>query len=176
MADDTFFPELGLEGYATLSECGQYRYDLVRSWDEDKNYVCFVMLNPSTADAKKDDPTIRRCIGYAQLWGYGGLVVVNLFAYRATDPGEIRLMDYNRAVGPDNDAFIKLWTRTCPMVVAAWGAFGRKRNRDLTVMKMLNKYQVKVHCLGLTEGQDPKHPLYLSKDLKPTPYLGRRRS
>lgn len=106
---------------ALLSEDGRYRYRLWRLWDELAPVMTWVMLNPSTADAEVDDPTIRKCIGFAKQHHYGGIVVVNLFAYRATDPKELgKVKD---PVGPENDQHI-LWACTAPLmlsVVAGWG-------------------------------------------------------
>lgn len=85
---------------AIISECGKYRYSLSRIWDENKANVLFIMLNPSTADGDVDDPTIRRCIGFAKSWGYGGIYVGNLFAYRATDPKE--LLKVENPIGFEN--------------------------------------------------------------------------
>src|SRR5688572_12557148 len=96
---------------ARFSECGTYRYVLWRQWNEVNGDVAFVGLNPSTADDEKDDPTIRRCIGFAKRWGYGGVVMLNLFAYRATRPDAMwaaRVADAD-IVGPQNDAHIRLF-------------------------------------------------------------------
>ena len=93
--------DLSINKSATFSNCRKYRYALSRSWDEKKKIVLFIGLNPSTADEKKDDPTIRRCINYAQSWGFGGLQVANLFAYRATKPTKLRYVE--NPVGDDND-------------------------------------------------------------------------
>jgi len=111
-----------LQTAAGFSPCGCYRYWLTRTWDESRSAVCWLMLNPSTADATRDDPTIRRCIGIARRWGHGGIVAVNLFALRATDPAElVRAVD---PVGPENDAAVRSHTAGL-RVIAAWGSKGR---------------------------------------------------
>lgn len=120
--------------------------------------MCWIMLNPSTADAALDDPTIRRCIGFSQRWGFGGLVVVNLFALRATDPKE--LLKHRSPIGDRNDAFIKMAIEGCALTVCAWGTAGNFMQRDEQVKNLLNGHKP-VH-LGLTKNGHPKHPLYLS--------------
>ena len=113
---------------------GQYRYLLWRYWGEAKRLV-WVLLNPSTADARQDDPTIRRCVGFAKGWGYDGIQVVNLFAYRATDPRELKaVVD---PVGPRNDEFIERAARGHEMVVVAWGANGGLHGRGATMLRHL---------------------------------------
>lgn len=157
--------------HATISENGIYRYSLTRSWDALGTRCCFVMLNPSTADARVDDPTIRRCITYAKRWGYGALDVVNLFAFRATNPVELR-----RAVDPIglvNDSYLLGTTRFAALVVCAWGTFGSFLRRDRYVTSMLRRNGVTLHALGFTRGtnalgdRQPRHPLYLRADLDP---------
>jgi hypothetical protein len=153
---------------ATISECGQYRYHLERIWDERLPLCCWVMLNPSTADASQDDPTIRRCIGFAKSWGYGGIVVVNLFAVRATDPMDIYFHHYPE--GPDVAEHLVKWATTCKMVVAGWGVHGGFRSRHKIVAGLLQSRGVKLHCLAVTKDGQPKHPLYLKSTLQPVPW------
>jgi hypothetical protein len=163
-----------LEATATISPCGLFRYDLTRVWNPDRERVAFCMLNPSTADGTQDDPTIRRCVGFADAWGYGGLVVVNLFALRATDPKE--LTKTADPVGPDNDRFIERHAAG-NVVVAAWGANPSKfrrpllRNRPAAVIDIVSGYGLWRH-LGLTADKHPRHPLYLPRESKPQPFPG----
>lgn len=154
---------------ATLSSCGRYRYDLLRRWDDRPPWVLFVMLNPSTADATSDDPTIRRCQGYARAWGYGALRVANLFALRSTDPAGLRCAA--DPVGPKNDATIQRLSHAAPLTVAAWGAhpFALDRARDVARRLLLAP-----HCLDRTRDGHPRHPLYLRRDLLPVPWEGYR--
>lgn len=155
-----------LEASATISPCGLYRYDLRRVWDRDRQSWClFVMLNPSTADGDQDDPTIRRCVGFADRWGFGGLVVVNLFALRATDPD--RLYSALDAVGPDNNDAILKWAAGTAKAVAAWGNHGRHLGRGAYVRRLIREAGFPLHHLGLTNTQQPKHPLYLKGDTEP---------
>jgi len=142
---------------AYLSECGTYRYELRRVWDHDKPLVAFCGLNPSTADADKDDPTIRRCIGFAKNWGHGGIVMVNLFAYRATNPQDMKQAD--DPIGPENDLFLQDTLHECQKRIACWGVHGSHLERNLVVATMLSPMQ----CLGVTKHGHPKHPLYLPK-------------
>ncbi len=145
--------QMGAEFDAT----GQYRYTLWREWDGSQPRVGFVMLNPSTADATADDPTIRRCMGFARRWGCGSVEVVNLFAYRATRPQ--LLQQAIEPVGLDNDRQILAASRRVSWLVLAWGNFGSWLGRDRAVVALLNS--VNCYCLGLNRTGSPKHPLYL---------------
>jgi len=149
---------------AMLSDDGVYRYSLNRSWDKARPVVIFVMLNPSTADAKVDDPTIRRCIGYAKRWGFGGLFVVNLYALRATDPRE--LAEHADPVGPLNEVFVRQATKRCDVVVA-WGAHPMAVQRSKTIDLSRAK---SVTCLGVTKSGAPRHPLYVRADREREPW------
>lgn len=154
------------ESAAEISSCGCYRYKLTRTWDDNRQVVVFVMLNPSTADGEVDDPTIRKCRGFAERWGAGGLVVVNLFAFRATDPKVCRKAE--EPVGPENDAFIEAatWRRR---VICAWGAQTWADSRGRAVLKLLGG-AMSVECLELTKSGHPRHPLYARYDLVPVPF------
>ena len=145
-------------GDATISTCGRYRYRLDRIWDE-RPACCFVMLNPSTADATEDDPTIRRCVGFARHLNSGRLIVVNLFAWRATDPKNLR--NVADPIGPENNRYLRAAFDEADVTIAAWGTQGHFHARNRTVMNMLAG---RGFCLGLTAKGDPKHPLYLPKD------------
>jgi hypothetical protein len=147
---------------AEISDCGRHRYWLRRDWSGgDGRVVCFVMLNPSTADAMQDDPTIRRCIGYAKAWGFSSLSVRNLFTYRATDPKELLKAD-NPSGGTRGNVELQT-ARTADLVIAAWGCKVPFR-RDEDAERLLKG--VPVYCLKLSNGK-PHHPLYLPKELKP---------
>lgn len=143
---------------ADLSDDGRYRYRLTRRWADGDAWATFVMLNPSTADATEDDPTIRRCVSFAKREGCSALQVVNLFAYRATDPRELkRVAD---PVGPDNDAWLSRALGTPALRIAAWGAHGRP---DRVVV--VKSFAVPgLHALGVTKDGHPRHPLYLRAD------------
>jgi hypothetical protein len=124
----------------------------------------FIGLNPSTADEVQDDPTIRRCIGYAKEWGYGAFCMTNIFAFRATDP---RVMKTQAdPVGPENDKWLTECAKDAGLIVAAWGAHGGHRNRDEEVIKLVDN----IMCLGTTKDGYPRHPLYLPKTAKPESY------
>ena len=150
---------------AVFSLCERYRYKLWRVWDPARPLGCvmFLMLNPSTATDAEDDPTIRRCIGYARSWGYGGLCVGNLFAYRATDPTELRRADH--PVGPDNDRALRAMVAQCGLVVAAWGGHGTRygwRVREVVALVRQPLYCLRPLCAG-----HPAHPLRQRKDIRP---------
>lgn len=123
-------------------------------------------LNPSTADAEIDDPTIRRCMRFARSWGYGGLVMANLFAYRSTDPQQ--LMAVPDPIGPENDAWILHLAGQSSLVVAAWGNQGIYQNRCHHIKKM----NLDLHILKLNQSGQPAHPLYLKRELKPCRWVG----
>lgn len=141
---------------AVISECGRYRYSLVRVWDADKPMLCYIGLNPSTADATVDDPTIRRLIEFTKAFGYGGFTIVNLFAWRATQPKELLLEDKRK--GLHNDYHIQDAAKACDNdVVFCWGTWGGIFGRDEEVIRMFPN----ARCFGLTKDGHPKHPLYL---------------
>lgn len=146
-----------------FSSCRTYRYALWREWIGGDGYAMFVGLNPSTADETQDDPTIRRCIAYAKAWGYSGLCMTNLFAYRATQPEDMK--SATDPVGPENDAYLKTLAEGAGVIVAAWGVHGTHGGRHNAVRAMLPG----LHCLALTKDGHPGHPLYLRKTLTPIP-------
>lgn len=160
----------GLDTGALFSPCRRWRYLLWRRWDPSKGVVMFVGLNPSTADETKDDPTIRRCIGYAKDWGYGALWMLNIFAFRATAPADMKRAGED-AIGPRNNEYLVQAGHQANLVVAAWGAHGGFLGRQARVLRMLQQAQVHVDALGVTAGGFPKHPLYLRKDLVPAPFV-----
>jgi hypothetical protein len=151
---------------AEFSKCRQYRYSLWREWDDSLGYLMVVGLNPSTADESTDDPTIRRCIGFAKQWGYGALCMVNLFAIRATDPKV--MLKHPDPVGADNDMYIRNLSHNADLVLVAWGAHGTHMNRGAKVNSMIHQ---NTFCLGVTKTGQPKHPLYIKADFEPILYL-----
>lgn len=156
-------------GSAVLSDCDRYRYLLGREWDDALPTAVFVMLNPSTADGRRDDPTIRRCLGYARAWDCGSLMVANLYAWRATDPRELWTAD--DPVGPENDAHLyaaaTIAAETGGPLVAAWGANARQ-DRIAAVLALPGLDRLA--ALDVTKAGQPKHPLYLKADLTPQPW------
>ena len=140
---------------ADFSSCRTYRYTLKRTWDFDKPGVLFILLNPSTADEKNDDPTNRRGIGFAKLWGFGSIVFCNLFAYRTPYPVELK--KEKQPIGPDNDKWIKKEAADADLIVAAWGNHGNFMERNEEVKKLISSMK----HLGLTKSGEPKHILYL---------------
>jgi hypothetical protein len=162
--NDTMWPPYGRT--ARLSMDLEYRYELTRRWGRGP-YVCFIMLNPSTADAQLDDPTIKRCMGFARKWRMGGLVVVNLFALRATDPKELLAVD--NPVGPDNDDAIHDACVRARAIVCAWGGAAFIEPRAGFVVEMLRGRTL--YCVGKTKAGAPRHPLYVAADATPVRYL-----
>lgn len=146
---------------AFISNDKLYRYWLSRYWDNNKNILAWIMLNPSTADHKIDDPTIRRCINFADSWDFGGIIVINLFAFRSKDPKDLKKVP--DPIGPDNNYFMKKIIKDCKMTVAAWGNGGQYLKRDEEVKKMFPD----LLCLKKTISNQPCHPLYLSSSLTP---------
>ena len=144
---------------ASFSRCKQYRYQLVRSWDDAKPKVCFIGLNPSTADHRVDDPTIRRCIGFAKSWGYGGLIIVNLFAYRTPYPNELKQAD--DPIGPRNRHYIRKAINDSHIRVAIWGNDGA----FLDQAAKFQKWAGRLHAIKVNQSGHPAHPLYLKKEL-----------
>jgi hypothetical protein len=166
---DLFNPTNPPARSAIISECGLYRYRLARTWDADLRPACFVMLNPSTADAFRDDPTIRRCVGFARRWGLGGIVVVNLFALRAADPRA--LLKATDPVGPDNDRHIAAVAESAGATVVAWGAHPMAARRVEAVTSVLLDRAVFVSCLGTTGTGQPRHPLFVRADEMLRPFV-----
>jgi hypothetical protein len=149
---------------AVISECGGYRYSLSRRWGSGPA-LRVVMLNPSTADATVDDPTIRRCIGFARREGFAALTVLNLYAYRATDPKA--LLTCPDPVGPDNNAWLAAHLQGSASVLAAWGANARPER----VQRVLSLVRgVDWRCLGTTKQGHPRHPLYVRGDQPLVPF------
>ena len=166
---------------AWFSECDQYRYLLWRELHGSLNLfpmdtkdrdctiqtggsVLFIMLNPSTADATQNDPTIRRCIDYGTRWGFSQLLVANIFGWRSTDPTVLE--DLEDPVGPANDKIIKLAATTADRVICAWGNDGVLNHRGSAVLDMIREAGVTPHCLNQNQGGQPVHPLYQPKALQ----------
>lgn len=152
---------------ATISPCGRYRYTLSRELGGlmPGGTCVFVMLNPSTADADLDDPTIRRCMGFAKGWGHSRLEVVNLFAYRSTDPKAMALAE--SPIGPDNDAHLLRAAYGADRIICAWGAHGVHMQRSARVAGLLRAGGYQLQHLGLTKAGQPRHPLYLAGATQP---------
>jgi hypothetical protein len=155
---------------AIISDCGQYRYHLWRRWDETLPTMVWVMLNPSTADASKNDPTIRRCIGFAKREGCGGISVRNVFALRATDPR--KLLDHPDPFGRHNEEHL-LAARNVSLLtvlVLGWGARFNKRLNHYYNTAAVCLLPQKPYCFGVTERGEPRHPLYLKSDASLVPW------
>ena len=153
-----------MKNTAKLSECRKYRFALWRTWDDSKPYVMFVGLNPSTADETTDDPTLTRCMNYAKSWGFGGVCMANLFAYRATAPSDMKsAID---PVGPKNNDWLKKLANDAGLVLAAWGNDGSYLGRSEQVKEFLPN----MFCLKLNKSGEPAHPLYQKADRKPVPF------
>lgn len=136
-----------------------YRYYLFRAWDKSKPLLAFIGMNPSKADERFDDPTVRRCINFARREGAGRFVMLNVYGYRSTDPLAIgKVADPN---GPDNDFWLKSYVKEADVVVAAWGRNVTQRGEE--VLKMVKGLNT-IYCLGTNSDGSPKHPLYLKLD------------
>ena len=160
MSEDKY-PILG----AHLSEDQRYRYRLWRQWDLPgipAKTCLFVMLNPSTADDKVDDPTIRRCVGFAKSWGHGRLEVVNLFAFRTKSP-KVLFGVKDDPIGPENMAVIRDAADMADRIICAWGAHGGHLQQDLAIRQLLLNVAGKTFALGFTRDGHPRHPLYAPK-------------
>jgi hypothetical protein len=166
---------------ATLSKCGTYRYLLSRDWStiEDvegmpprKRRLLWVMLNPSTADATQDDQTIRKVIAFSMRWGFDMAEVVNVFAFRATDPKVLQANypqpeeRWERVVGPENARYIREAAWRAEKVIVGWGANETVGQGDLTVKLLQEIHPHNIFCLGRTKSGAPKHPLYLKLETK----------
>jgi hypothetical protein len=152
-------PEFSLSK-ATFSPCRTYRYTLARTWNASAPTLCWILLNPSTADERKLDPTLRRCLGFSRAWGFGSMVVVNLFALRSPYPRKVYAA--RDPIGPKNDMHIRRAAGTASQVIVGWGVHGKLCGRDAAVLKLLAEHKVRVWCLGMTKDCHPKHPLYVA--------------
>ena len=152
-----------MKKYAKLSKCRNYRFSLSRMWDNSQPHVMFICLNPSTADETEDDPTIRCCINYAKLWGYGGLYIGNLFAFRATEPKD--MLAATNPIGDNNDKWLLKLSSEAALVVAAWGNAGKHMGRSQQVRQLIPN----LYCLKINKSGEPAHPLYQKTNLKPVP-------
>jgi hypothetical protein len=164
---------------AIFSPDREYRYVLWRRWNTALRTCTFIGLTPSTADETGDDPTIRRCIRFARDWGFGAMRMLNLFAYRATDPMVMRQAE--DPIGPMNDRYIVETAQMSGLVVAAWGMHGRYLDRGKAVRDFFPVLsdvggslarRKPLYCLGTTSSGEPRHPLYLKASLRPEVFKG----
>ncbi len=153
-----------LTSTAQFSPCGQYRYRLERQWNPGSRTLNIIGLNPSTADATHNDPTIRRCIDFAQRWGYDRLHVTNVFAFRATQPKD--LFAAPEPEGPDNTTFLLQTAQHATAILFAWGNHGHDHP---ATHRLIDTFPHAL-CLGHTKIGAPRHPLYIRKDQLPLPF------
>lgn len=151
---------------AIFDSTERYRYWWARQWNKDLPIANFVMLNPSTADAKRSDPTVTRCHRYVERWGFGSLIVTNIFAYRSTDPKQLRLVD--DPIGEETDDYIIRAADLSDLIVVAWGVHGDHLGRGHDVLSLLCDRHL--FALGTTKSGSPRHPLYLASNLLPNAY------
>lgn len=148
---------------AELSKCRTYRYVLWRKWGN-VNSALFIGLNPSTADEINDDLTIKKCVGFAKRWGFGGIYMLNLFAFRATDP--IDMIRADEPIGPDNDIALTKYSQKSQIVVACWGSISTQYRPRLCWQTRIGQVQKAIGrtmvCLGKTKDGSPRHPSRLA--------------
>lgn len=154
---------------ARFSKCRRWRYLLWRCWDDSKPVANFLMLNPSTADELRLDPSCTRARNYAERWGFGALVVTNIFAWRSTFPRDLLLA--RDPVGRGNDAAIVKAAREARIVICAWGNHGLHRERAQRVLALLRAHGVSLNFLRLNGAGQPAHPLYLPSTLRPKAWI-----
>lgn len=169
-----------IEIATSFSEDRKYRYMLVRNIDAltvamgyDPLTITFLMLNPSTADEHRDDPTLRRCSDFAARWGYGRLVVVNLFPLRATDPKDLLAAEREpEEVLDRNWRHVLAAADASSRVIVAYGAHGSHEDRDQYIVgRLKDVMNSRLYCLGYTAEGLPRHPLYVAKDVRPFPFV-----
>lgn len=159
----------GTRSCAEYSDCEKYRYSLSRVWEPDGKRLMFVMLNPSKATELNNDPTVERCERRARALGFGAFRVTNIFAWRATDPRDLRRAE--QPVGKDNDAVLLLGAKWAEQIIAAWGVHGAHQGRGKIVAQQLASYGTPLYHLGLSKDGHPKHPLYLPYRQKPQQWV-----
>jgi hypothetical protein len=150
---------------ATFSPCRLYRYELIRHWGEGARVCAFIMLNPSTATALEDDPTIRKCVKFAKSWGFDGLIVGNLYAFRATDPAELKRAGY--LVGHNNDMQLADIAKRADRLICAWGANAEEDWANTMVEMLAENASCHIEALALNKNGSPRHPLYVADDTQP---------
>lgn len=151
---------------AVFSPDRVYRYTLWRTWlGGNGQYLMVIGLNPSTADEITNDPTVFRCMDFAQRWGFSALCMTNLFAFRATDPFVMKF--HPSPIGEQNDEYLLQVSRKAGLILAAWGNHGNHLQRDRAVIQMIPN----LYCLRKTKAGYPQHPLYLPKTTKPMEFL-----
>lgn len=153
-----------IESSARFSKCQNYRYELIRKFSDGPKTINFIMLNPSTADEFVNDPTIAKCENRAIALGYDRMVITNLFAYRATDPNDMK--KWYDPIGNDNDYYIYNHATQSDIVVAAWGNHGSFNLRSETVKHYCRSHNIKLHALKINYSGEPSHPLYLANNLE----------
>jgi len=155
---------------AVIDESGDYRYELTRTWDEDKEKIAFILLNPSTADGEEDDDTITTLINRSKNWGYGSIVVVNLYSYRATSPEELK--EVPDPVGEKTDEYILKAAEESSKIVCAWGNVvdELEGNREKNVIDLLTDNGYNLYCFEKNKTGQPCHTRGLELGIKPTPY------
>lgn len=153
-----------IKSSADFSDCAQYRYNLKRKFSEGCRTINFIMLNPSTANELVNDPTIAKCENRTIKLGFNKLVITNLFAFRATNPNDMMLVD--DPIGEKNDTYILEHAKLSEVVVCAWGNHGEYRYRSQEVVTMLKKHNIKLYALKLNSSGEPAHPLYLANKLE----------
>jgi hypothetical protein len=157
--------EINMKIGASFSSCCKYRYKLWRIWDESKPLIMFIGLNPSKADETHDDPTVSKCQRYARQWGYGGIIMANIFAYCTSVPAEMKKA--LEPIGCDNDDALMEMAPKADIVVAAWGNHGTHMGRSLNVKRLFHN----LHYLKLNKTGEPAHPLYLKSNVSPIPWI-----
>lgn len=153
-----------MEKKAIISKDKIYRYKLSRTWDSTKPTILFIGLNPSIANENVDDPTITRCINFAKDWGYGTLLMANLFAFRSTYPKDIYLID--DPIGKDNDHYLLECVTQSDLIVACWGNNGTYMNRE----KVIKELVPNLYCLQKNKNGTPHHPLRPPRNIHPLPF------
>jgi hypothetical protein len=151
-----------MEKGALFSNCKKYRYTLCRIWNRNKSYAVFIGLNPSVADANIDDPTIRRCIKYAKDWNLGGLYMLNLFSYIATNPKVMKNKKY--PIGKLNDKWLLKISKDAGIIIGAWGNDGSHLMRSKSIKKLIPN----LYCLKINNTGEPAHPLYQKANIIPS--------
>ena len=154
----------GTRSEALYSRCGQYRYRLTRAWGAGPVLV-WIMLNPSTATEERNDPTIARCEGRARRGGFGGVEILNLFAFRATRPADLRQV--GDPVGPGNGAVVLEGAARAGMILCGWGVHGALQGEGARMRSALLDRGLVLHTLGLTKAGHPRHPLYVGNAVVP---------